>query len=168
MWLLIPSFFLFFFFFLWLYWVGERLSSDTNTVHGAAATYKIVFDLSAAYFKLSFHRYWFSGSAFGNRMMLRELKQAFKWNIKEIFDNVFHWECWMFCFVPVQMPKISWYKMASSCIHLSQKQFLGEMKRNVILVGFVACCNYLKFFFCAPFICCLLVSGSCTVECPCC
>lgn len=42
---------------------------------------KPVFDLSAVYFKLSFHRRLFFGSAFGSRMVLKVLKQAFKWNV---------------------------------------------------------------------------------------
>lgn len=48
---------------------------------GAATVYKeSVFDLSALYFRLGFQRYFFFGSAFVSRMMLKDLKQAFEWN----------------------------------------------------------------------------------------
>lgn len=40
-----------------------------------------VFVLSAAYFRLSVHSCLLFGSAFGSRMMLKDLKEAFKWNI---------------------------------------------------------------------------------------
>lgn len=68
--------------FQWLYWLGERFLSNGNIVCGAATFYKeTLFDLSAVYFRLSFHRYLLFRSAFDSRMMLTDLKQAFKRNV---------------------------------------------------------------------------------------